>query len=196
MTESESPWAASRPTPSQTAGPFFHIGLPSDGKNELVAVDDPDAIEIEGTVFDGEGTPVVDALIEIWQANGAGRYNDPQDDRPGPPIDERFTGFGRCATDDEGRFRFRTVKPGPVPGPGGTTQAPHIDVSVIARGLLKRLVTRIYFPGEERANREDPILALIEDPERRATLLAVDQDGGYRFDIHLQGERETAFFDL
>jgi protocatechuate 3,4-dioxygenase, alpha subunit len=196
MASSESPWASRVPTPSQTVGPFFHIGLSDEGRSELVPADDPDAIEIEGIVFDGEGTPVVDALIEIWQANSAGRYNDPQDSRAGPPLDERFSGFGRCATDDDGRFRFRTVKPGKVPGPEGTTQAPHIEVSVFARGLLKRLVTRIYFPGETEANRADPVLAQIDDPDHRATLLAVEEDGGYRFDIRLQGDRETAFFDI
>jgi protocatechuate 3,4-dioxygenase alpha subunit len=196
MADSESRWASSRPTPSQTVGPYFHIGLSDEGRSELVAEDDPDAIRVEGVVYDGEGAPVVDALIEIWQANAAGRYNDPQDDRVAPPIDERFRGFGRCAADDEGRFSFLTVKPGPVPGPDGATQAPHIDVSVFARGLLKRLVTRIYFPGETEANRADPVLALIDDADHRATLLAVELDGGYRFDIHLQGDRETAFFDV
>ena len=196
MGDQQSPWASTRPTPSQTVGPFFHIGLSDVGSNELVAGDDPDAISIEGIVFDGEGAPVVDALVEIWQANGAGRYNDPLDNRAGPPIDERFSGFGRCPTDDEGRYRFRTVKPGPVPAPDGGTQAPHIDVSVFARGLLKRLVTRIYFPRETEANRADPVLATIDDADHRATLLAVEEDGGYRFDIHLQGDRETAFFDV
>ena len=192
----ESRWASRIPTPSQTVGPFFHIGISDEGMRDLAPADDPDAIELEGVVFDGEGTPVIDALIEIWQANSAGRYNDPQDGRVGPPLDERFSGFGRCATDDQGRFRFRTVKPGRVPGPGGTEQAPHIEVSVFARGLLKRLVTRIYFPGETEANRSDPVLEQIDDPDRRATLLAVEEDGGYRFDIHLQGDRETAFFDI
>lgn len=196
MSESESPWAASRPTPSQTVGPFFDIGLPDAGQNQLVSADEPDAIAIEGIVFDGEGTPVVDALVEIWQANPAGRYNHPQDDRAGPPIDERFTGFGRCGTDDSGRYRFVTLKPGPVPGQDGSMQAPHIEVSVFARGLLKRLVTRIYFADEGEANLQDPVLAAIEDSGRRSTLLAAEEGGGYRFDIHLQGERETAFFDV
>ena len=185
-----------RPTPSQTAGPFFHIGLPSDGQNELVAADAPGAISIAGTVFDGDGEPVVDALIEIWQANAAGRYAHPEDSREELPLEEGFTGFGRCATDETGRYRFVTVKPGRVPGPGGAMQAPHIDVSVFARGLLKRLVTRIYFEDEGQANREDPVLSGVDEPEPRATLLAIQEDGGYRFDIHLQGERETAFFDV
>jgi protocatechuate 3,4-dioxygenase, alpha subunit len=185
-----------RPTPSQTVGPFFHIGLPSDRQDELVTSDAPGAIHLEGTVFDGDGEPVVDALVEIWQANAAGRYAHPDDQRDELPLDEGFTGFGRCATDESGRYRFVTSKPGQVPAPGGAMQAPHIEVSVFARGLLKRLVTRIYFEDEEQANREDPVLSGIEDPEPRATLLALQEDGGYRFDIHLQGERETAFFDI
>jgi protocatechuate 3,4-dioxygenase alpha subunit len=185
-----------RPTPSQTVGPFFHIGLSSEGQDELVAANAPGAIQVEGAVFDGEGEPVVDALVEIWQANAAGRYAHPEDQREELPLEEGFTGFGRCATDGSGRYRFVTVKPGPVPGPGGAMQAPHIDVSVLARGLLKRLVTRIYFEDEEQANREDPVLSGIEEPEARATLLAIQEGGGYRFDIHLQGERETAFFDV
>jgi protocatechuate 3,4-dioxygenase alpha subunit len=185
-----------RPTPSQTVGPYFHIGLHYGERRELVDPESRRAIRIEGVVSDGEGAPVDDALIEIWQATEAGRYAHPEDNRSEPPLEDGFNGFGRCETDELGRYHFVTVKPGPVPAPGGGMQAPHIEVSVFARGLLKRLVTRMYFPGEERANREDPVLALIEDPERRATLLAVDEDGGYRFDIHLQGERETAFFDV
>lgn len=185
-----------RPTPSQTVGPYFHIGLPSDGQDQLVAADAPGAIRIEGAITDGEGEPVTDALVEIWQANTAGRYAHPDDKREELPLEEGFTGFGRCATDESGRYRFLTVKPGPVPAPGGAMQAPHIEVSVFARGLLKRLVTRIYFGDEEQANREDPVLSEIEDPELRSTLLAIQEGGGYRFDIHLQGERETAFFDV
>lgn len=185
-----------RPTPSQTVGPFFHIGLPSDGRDELVAADAAGAIRIEGTVFDGDGEPVIDALVEIWQANAAGRYAHPEDRREELPLEEGFTGFGRCATDESGRYRFVTIKPGRVPAAGGTMQAPHIEVSVFARGLLKRLVTRIYFEDEEGANREDPVLSGVDEPEPRATLLAIQEDGGYRFDIHLQGERETAFFDV
>jgi protocatechuate 3,4-dioxygenase, alpha subunit len=185
-----------RPTPSQTVGPFFHIGLPSDGQAELVPADAAGAIRIEGTFTDGEGKPVSDALIEIWQANEAGRYAHPEDDREELPLDDGFTGFGRCATDESGRYSFVTVKPGRVPGAGGAMQAPHIEVSLFARGLLKRLVTRIYFSDEEAANGEDPALAAIEDPELRSTLVAVREEDVYRFDIHLQGERETAFFDV
>ena len=185
-----------RPTPSQTVGPFFHIGLGYASYEELVPADRHGAIRIEGIVSDGEGVPVNDALIEIWQANEAGRYAHPEDRRTELALDEDFDGFGRCATDENGRYGFVTVKPGRVPGPNGAMQAPHIEVSVFARGLLKRLATRIYFPGEEGANREDPVLSLIADPDLRSTLLATEDDGVYRFDIHLQGDRETAFFDV
>ena len=140
--------------------------------------DDPDAIRIVGTVFDGEGEPVVDAMIELWQANRAGRYAHPEDTREELPLEDGFEGFGRSGTDSEGGFEFTTVKPGPVPGPGGVPQAPHIDVSIFARGVLKRIATRIYFPDEADANAADPVLTSIEDPEERATLVAVEDDGG------------------
>jgi protocatechuate 3,4-dioxygenase alpha subunit len=182
------------PTPSQTIGPFLHIEVPYEGEEALVRPNHSGAIRLLGTVFDGEGDVVDDALVEIWQANASGRYAHPEDTREDVPLEEGFTGFGRCATDSEGRFEFLTVKPGPVPGPDGTPQAPHIDVSVFARGLLNRLVTRIYFPDEAEANAADPILSSIEDPSRRDTLVARAKDGGLRFDIHLQGERETTFF--
>ena len=183
------------PTPSQTVGPFFHIGLPDDGGEELVAPDHPHAIRVEGTVFDGGAEPVDDALIEIWQANRHGRYDHPEDLREEIPLEPGFRGFGRCGTDASGGYRFVTVKPGPVPHPSGGTQAPHIDVSVFARGLLKRVVTRIYCPDEAEANEADPVLSSVE-PERRAALVAREEDGALRFDIHLQGDRETPFFDL
>jgi protocatechuate 3,4-dioxygenase alpha subunit len=184
------------PTPSQTVGPYFHIGLPSDeGGPELVPPDHPDAIRIVGTVVDGAGETVDDALIEVWQANRAGRYDHPEDPRTELPLEEGFRGFGRCETGADGRYRFLTVKPGPVPAPGGGLQAPHIEVSVFARGLLKRLATRIYFPDETAANGADPVLSLVE-PERRHTLVAVPEDGALRFDIHLQGDDETVFFDV
>jgi protocatechuate 3,4-dioxygenase, alpha subunit len=184
------------PTPSQTVGPFFHIGLPDDGRSELVPPDDPDAIRLRGTVFDGEGKPVGDALLEIWQANRGGRYAHPEDTREEIPLEEDFQGFGRCGTDAEGRYEFVTVKPGPVPAPGGGLQAPHIEMSVFARGLLKRLATRVYFPDEAEANAADPALASIADPDERATLVAREEDGALRFDIHLQGDRQTAFFGV
>jgi protocatechuate 3,4-dioxygenase alpha subunit len=182
---------ALRPTASQTVGPYFHIGLPWEGGAELVPSEDPDAIRIEGTVLDGEGAPVDDALIELWQANRAGRYRHPEDRREDVPVDEGFTGFGRTETDEAGRFAFVTVKPGAVPG-----QAPHIAVSVFARGVLKRLATRIYFPDEEEANAADPVLSGIEDERERSTLVARPEDGALRFDVHLQGDRQTAFFDV
>jgi protocatechuate 3,4-dioxygenase alpha subunit len=181
-------------TPSQTIGPFLHIEVPYDGEEQLVAPNHPGAVRLLGTVKDGKGDAVEDALIEIWQANAAGRYAHPEDTREDIPLEDGFTGFGRCATDHEGRFEFLTVKPGPVPGPDGRPQAPHIDVSLFARGLLNRLVTRIYFPDEDEANAGDPILSLIEDEADRQTLIAEQDDGAVRFDIHLQGDRETAFF--
>jgi protocatechuate 3,4-dioxygenase, alpha subunit len=183
-------------TPSQTIGPFLHIELPYEGEERLVDPNHPGAIRVLGTISDGEGNAVADALVEIWQANSAGRYAHPEDDREDVPLEDGFTGFGRCATDAEGRFEFVTVKPGPVPGPDDRLQAPHIDVSVFARGLLNRLVTRIYFPDEAEANAGDPVLALIEDEAERQTLVAVQEDGALRFDIRLQGEGETAFFAI
>ena len=182
------------PTPSQTIGPFFHDALLDEDRSELVSPDDPGAIRIVGTVYDGAGEVVPDAMVEIWQANRMGRYNHPADDREGVPLDEEFSGFGRAGTDANGGFSFLTVKPGPVPGPDGMVQAPHVTVSVFARGLLKRLVTRIYFPDEEQVNAADPILSSIEDQGLRRTLVARDEGGALRFDIHLQGDGQTAFF--
>jgi len=183
------------PTPSQTVGPFFHIGT-DDGfiGPELVSRDHPGALRLFGAVTDAEGIPVIDSMLEIWQANAAGRYAHPEDDREELALEEGFDGFGRSHTDDEGVYEFWTVKPGVVPGPDGRPQAPHIDVSVFARGLLKRLVTRVYFPDEAEANEADPVLSSIEDPAARAGLVAVQDDGGIRFDISLQGDRETTFF--
>jgi protocatechuate 3,4-dioxygenase, alpha subunit len=178
------------PTPSQTVGPFFHDALLGEDRSELVPPDHPLAVRMEGTVYDGAGEPVPDAMVEIWQANEAGRFTDPTDDR------ENFSGFGRSGTDADGRFCFLTVKPGPVASPDGSLQAPHIMVSVFARGLLKRLVTRIYFPAERESNAQDPVLSSIEDPEFRKTLVADDEGGELRFDVHLQGDNQTAFFEL
>lgn len=198
MTERRGGRAAYLSTPSQTVGPFFHIGLPWPDGPFVVAEDDPDAIVIEGTLYDGAGDGVPDGLIETWQADPNGRFDHPDD--PRGAVASGFRGFGRCATDPGGRFRLVTRKPGPVPGNGGV-QAPHIAVSVLARGLLHRLVTRIYFGDETAANAADPVLTGIEDTGDRATLVAVrEPDGGghrtYRFDIHLQGDRETVFFDV
>lgn len=186
-------------TPSQTIGPFFHYALPREGLNDLTkAAPQGEKILIEGRVVDGDGAPVVDALIEIWQANAAGKYAHDEDSQD-KSVDPGFIGFGRCATDEEGIYRFTTIRPGSVTGPDGTAQAPHIEVSIFARGLLKRLVTRIYF-ADEPANERDPVLTSIADAAVRESLLAQPRNGGtpksYRFDIVLQGEGETAFFDL
>jgi protocatechuate 3,4-dioxygenase alpha subunit len=174
------------PTPSQTVGPFFHDALLGEDRSELVPPDHPGAVRIEGTVYDGAGKPVPDAMVEIWHANEEGRYDDP----------EAFSGFGRSGTDADGRFSFVTVKPGPISYPDGGLQAPHVMVSVFARGLLKRLVTRIYFPDERESNARDHVLSSVEDPEFRKTLVARDEGGVLRFDIYLQGEEQTAFFEL
>ena len=208
-------------TPSQTVGPFFHYGLPWKGGADLVGRSDlgarPDlmppehfqlassgvsgtplgeAIEIAGSVYDGGGAPLSDVLVEIWQANAAGRYAGAEDGRAEVPLDPNFVGFGRGATDANGIWRFRTIRPGRVPGPGNTLQAPHIAISVLGRGLLKRLATRLYFADGE-GNADDPILALVP-PERRHTLIARRRsgDGPWWLDIVLQGENETVFFDL
>jgi protocatechuate 3,4-dioxygenase alpha subunit len=178
-------------TPSQTVGPFFAVGLPYEGGEQLVPPDDPHAIRIAGTVLDGAGQPVPDGLVELWQANRAGRLCHPEDRREELPLDPDFAGFGRCPTDAGGGFEFVTVKPGTVP-----PCAPHINVCVFARGLLRQLVTRIYFPDEPEANAADPLLSSIEDPALRASLIARAEGGDLRFDIHLQGERETAFLDV
>ncbi|MDA8372248.1 MAG: protocatechuate 3,4-dioxygenase subunit alpha [Nocardiopsaceae bacterium] len=182
-------------TPSQTVGPYLHIGLPWPDGPFAVAEGSPGGIWIRGALYDGAGAPVPDGLIETWQADPDGRFahdNDPRGAvaRPG------FRGFGRCPTDQNGEYAIYTLKPGPVPGAGDTPQAPHIDVSVFARGMLNRTVTRIYFPDELRANEADPVLSSIADAAERATLIAGATADGYRFDIRLQGENETVFFDI
>ena len=188
------------PTPSQTVGPFFHLGLDPPEWSDLTAGNPAgERIVIEGRVLDGDGAPVPDALIELWQANAAGRYAHPDDTQTDKPLDPNFRGFGRVATDAEGRFRVTTIKPGPVPGRGNTLQAPHINVVFFSRGLLIHLHTRIYFAGEP-ANATDPLLSSIEDPAVRGTLLARCAEGSnpavYHFDIVLQGDNETAFLDI
>ena len=170
-------------TPSQTIGPFFAVGLIWADGPDVVPHGTPGAVWIEGRVLDGAGDPVPDALVETWQADPAGRFT------------SGFRGFGRCPTDAEGRWAIRTVKPGPLPADGGR-QAPHLDVSVFARGLLNRVVTRVYFPDEAEANAADPLLASIPDPAARARLVAVADGDRLRFDIHLQGERETPFLAI
>ena len=191
-------------TPSQTVGPYFKYGLTPGNdyawndafSNDLVTPDvSGDRIRIVGQVFDGEGKVIPDAMMEIWQADAQGRFADPQDTRAAP--NAAFKGFGRCGADKSGGFEFRTVKPGPVPGPNGKPQAPHILLAVFARGMTQQAITRIYF-ADEAANAADPILALVP-AERRATLIATREPGNaatYRFDVHLQGDRETVFFDL
>jgi len=186
-------------TPSQTVGPFFHFGLDRPEWSDLApAGAKGEKIVLEGRVLDGDGAPVVDALLEIWQANAEGKYDHPEDGQE-KPVDPNFRGFGRAATDAEGRYRFTTIRPGPVPGRGNALQAPHIDVAIFARGLLNRLVTRVYFEGEA-LNEADPVLSSIDEPAVRRTLIARRANGqggaAYRFDIVLQGEGETAFFEV
>jgi protocatechuate 3,4-dioxygenase alpha subunit len=184
------------PTTSQTVGPFFSIGCDRLSRNNLAGPGiSGERVTVKGRVLDGDGNPVPDALIEIWQANSHGKYVHPEDNQ-NKPLESGFQGFGRILTDDEGRFLFTTIKPGPVPAPGGKTQAPHLAVSVFARGLLRRLVTRMYFPDEPR-NADDFALNLVP-AERRATLIAkkIQSDGSVlEWDVILQGSSETVFFD-
>lgn len=207
-------------TPSQTVGPFFHYGLPWKGGADLVGKSDlgarpelfpedhyvlnltsptgtPDGevIEVAGRVIDGNGDLVPDAMIELWQANAAGRYASDDDQREEVERDPHFVGFGRTSTDTDGIYRFRTIRPGRVPGPGNSLQAPHLALSVFGRGLIKRLATRLYFAGGE-GNDLDPILNMVPEA-RRDTLIAKRQaDGRWWLDIVLKGKNETVFFDL
>jgi protocatechuate 3,4-dioxygenase alpha subunit len=185
------------PTASATVGPYLHIGLTPLQVNDIAKdASTGEKIMISGRVLDGEGQPVPDALIEFWQANANGRYAHPEDTQ-GKPLDGKFTGFGRVPTDKEGRYSFLTVKPGAVPGPGNTLQAPHIVVCLFMRGMLRHLYTRIYFSDEAAANANDPVLGLVEDASRKPTLIADRASGKaeYRWDIRMQGEGETVFFD-
>jgi protocatechuate 3,4-dioxygenase alpha subunit len=201
-----------RELPSQTAGPYVHIGLiprqagfdifATNYGNVLVGPDTKgERIRIEGRVIDGGGAPVRDALIEIWQANAAGRYAHPAD-RQDKPLDTTFRGWGRAGSDfDTGLFSFETVKPGPVVGRRGhRPMAPHISFWIAARGINIGLATRMYFSDEEAANAADPVLNLIEPQSRRTTLIAQRDSREskivYTFDIFLQGEQETVFFDV
>ncbi|HEX8389604.1 MAG TPA: protocatechuate 3,4-dioxygenase subunit alpha [Sphingomonas sp.] len=202
-------------TPSQTVGPFFHYGLPWKGGADLVGrsemgarpelfaeehwvlnLSSPtgtpagEAIEIAGRVLDGDGAPVPDAMVELWQANAAGRYRAEGDRREERAIDPHFVGFGRASTDDAGVYRFRTIRPGRV----DDAQAPHVALSIFGRGILKRLATRLYFADGE-GNDTDPVLASVP-PARRGTLVAERREGCWWLDIVLCGERETVFFDL
>ncbi|HEY8564189.1 MAG TPA: protocatechuate 3,4-dioxygenase subunit alpha [Beijerinckiaceae bacterium] len=200
-------------TPSQTAGPFLHIGLLPDrvglsgmapiASNVLVSNrTQGERIAIEGRVFDGTGSPCRDVLIELWQADAQGRYPHPADAREGQAPDPAFSGFGRTGTDfATGLFRFETVKPGRVAGRHGyKPMAPHVSLWLAARGINVGLSTRMYFSDEAEANAADPVLAIIEQPSRRLTLIGHREERAdgivYVFDIHLQGERETVFFDV
>jgi protocatechuate 3,4-dioxygenase alpha subunit len=199
-------------TASQTAGPYVHIGLApqqagfdifeNNFGNVLVAPATlGERIRIEGRVFDGIGTVLKDVLIEIWQANAQGKYRHPADRQPGKQVDESFRGWGRACTDfDNGVYSFETIKPGSAEGRNGRPMAPHINFWIVARGINIGLHTRMYFSDEVDANMRDPVINLIEWEARRQTLIAQreERDGGqvvYRFDIRLQGDGETVFFD-
>ncbi|MFF7399144.1 protocatechuate 3,4-dioxygenase subunit alpha [Achromobacter sp. NPDC008082] len=186
-------------TASQTVGPYLHIGL-ADRYCEDLTLSAPTLqdrlIVIKGRVLDGLGAPVPDGMVEIWQANPHGRYDHPEDTRDALPLIEGFTGFGRVPTGPDGSFRFVTVKPGSVPDLNGVPQAPHILVSVFTRGLLKHVATRMYFPDEAAANASDDVLRQVP-PARRNTLIArADEDRELHWDIVLQGDNETVFFDI
>lgn len=184
------------PTASQTVGPFFHLGCTE--RSSIASLVTPETkgerIRITCRVLDGNGEPVSDAMIEIWQANAQGKYDHP-DDKQDKLIDPAFRGFGRQATDETGICTFETIKPGRVPGNDGSLQAAHINISVFARGVMQRLATRIYFAGDP-AIVNDPVLGLVPE-DRRHTLLAQRSGAGeWSFDIHLCGENETVFFDV
>lgn len=172
-------------TPAQTVGPFLSLGLDWPDGPHVVDPTVPGAVRISGALIDGNGDPVGDGLIESWQADPDGEFSQ-----------EGFRGFGRCLTDSAGAWEIVTLKPGPLSTAEGETEAPHIDVSIFARGLLHRLVTRIYFADEGTANAADPVLRTLPDDAARATLVADVVDGGYRFNIRLQGPDETTFFTV
>lgn len=181
-------------TPWQTVGPFFHNALPYDAGPLVAGGDRTGAFTLHGVVSDGHGDPIPDALVELWQADEDGAFVT----APGvfeAPSADGFRGFGRSATDVDGHYTFTTVKPAGVPTGNGAGQAPHIAMSVFARGMLRRVVTRVYFDDEPAANASDPLLSAVE-ASRAATLLAVGEEGGYRFDVRLQGADETVFLDV
>jgi protocatechuate 3,4-dioxygenase alpha subunit len=180
------------PTPSQTVGPFLSLVLPWADGSDVVAPGTPGLITIVGRVTDGESSPVPDGIVEIWQADPEGRFAGTGTD---PSRTADFRGFGRCATDAAGEYVFRTLRPGPLPAEDGLVEAPHVDVSVFARGLLNRVVTRIYFPGDP-ANDADPVLASLPAGTRPLLIASAEDVDTLRFDIRLQGEDETPFFDL
>jgi protocatechuate 3,4-dioxygenase alpha subunit len=186
------------PTASQTAGPFLHLGLADKRSVGRIAGEalEGERVRITLCLRDGDGVPVSDAVIEVWQADAQGRYRHPDDVRP-TDCDPTWRGFGRLALDQQGRCVFESIKPGSVSGRGGTLQAPHLNVSIFARGLLKQLVTRIYFAGD-KANVEDPILALVPEPRRETLMAQRDKShpGEWRLEIRLCGDNETVFFDV
>lgn len=179
-------------TSSQTIGPYLHIGMDWAVNPDFAPAGVAgQRITVSGRVVDGDGDPVGDAMLEVWQANAHGRYAHRADARD-LPLDARFTGWGRVTTDEHGHFRFNTIKPGAVPAADGGTQAPHLNVTIFMRGMLKQLVTRIYFEGDP-ANANDPTLARVPEA-RRATLMARPADGGLAWNVVLQGAGETVFF--
>ncbi|MBV9574119.1 MAG: protocatechuate 3,4-dioxygenase subunit alpha [Acidobacteriales bacterium] len=184
-------------TPSQTVGPFFNFCLTA-GKNCVSTIAGPEAkgerVHLTCRVFDGDGLPLDDAMIEIWQADAAGKYKHPDDPRAGT-ADPACSGFGRMGTRRDGSCEFETIKPGRVPGPHNSLQAPHLNLAVFGRGLLKQLYTRVYFFGDA-GNQEDPVLNLVPKNRRETLMALLSSDGRWRFDIHLQGETETVFFDV
>jgi protocatechuate 3,4-dioxygenase alpha subunit len=182
-------------TPSQTVGPYLAIVLPWADGPDVVADGTPGAVIITGRLLDGAGEPVPDGLIETWQADPTGRFDHPDDPR-GAVASAGFRGFGRSATDPDGRFWIRTVKPGALPTADGGTQAPHLNVSVFARGLLNRVITRIYFPDETTSNAHDPVLRALDAESRRLLVATPDDEGALHFDIRLQGADETPFFSI
>jgi protocatechuate 3,4-dioxygenase, alpha subunit len=180
----------------QTVGPYFRIGLQWLNQDNLAGEGVGERVTIQGRVLDGDGLPVPDAMLEFWQANAHGKYAHPEDTQA-KLLEPGFTGYGRVPTNGEGIFRIATIKPGPVPGPDGKEQAPHILVSVFMRGLLTRLITRIYFPDEPR-NAADYVLDIVE-PQRRSTLIAKPVSGHpgvLEWNVALQGPKETVFFEL
>ncbi|WP_174165344.1 protocatechuate 3,4-dioxygenase subunit alpha [Rhizobium rhizogenes] len=194
-------------TPSQTAGPYVHIGL-TPNFCDIGGVYDADLgvsmvndktlgqrITVKGRIFDGADTLVKDAVVEIWQADSAGLYNSPSEMRG--TADPNFTGWGRCPTSaEDGVFSFETIKPGRAPYKDGRKMAPHITLWIVARGINIGLHTRLYFPDEAKANAEDPLLARIEHRQRVSTLIASQEGSVYTLDVHLQGDKETVFLDI
>lgn len=186
------------PTPSQTAGPYFHLGMTETRSVRCIAGPQTkgERVWLTCRILEGDGTPVDDAMIEIWQANAEGKYNHP-DDRQEKAIDANWIGFGRMPTAEDGTCQFETIKPGRVQGAGEALQAPHLNIAIFARGRLKQLYTRMYFAGDP-ANSEDPVMALVPQSRRDTLLAQADAalPGRWYFDIHLQGEQETVFFDV